>query len=140
MTKSMASESLIQQLDVTKAVRDAIRAGEEEISFEISIPTAASNNYVGIHSSRTAKEGAVKPALTWKSEYEPEKIVKKNLSFIVNLAKEIQTSEFSHVDEARLEQLIADAERILADADASMEEIHEIERLLTQEMVKYRKN
>lgn len=140
MTKSMASESLVQQLDVTKAVRDAIREGEREISFEISIPTAASNNYVGIHSSRTAKEGAVKPALTWKSEYEPEKIVKKNLSFIVNLAKEIQTSEFSHVDEARLKQLIADAERILADADASMEEIHEIERLLTQEMVKYRKN
>ncbi len=47
----------------------------------------------------------------------------------MNLAKEIQTSEFSHVDEARLKQLIADAERILADADASMEEIHEIERL-----------
>ena len=66
--------------------------------------------------------------------------MKKNLSFIVNLAKEIRTTEFNHVDEARLKQLIADAERILADADASMEEIHEIERLLTQEMVKYRKN
>ncbi len=50
----------------------------------------------------------------------------------MNLAKEIQTSEFSHVDEARLKQLIADAERILADADASMEEIHEIETFDTR--------
>ena len=48
---------------MTKAVRDAIRAGEEEISFEISIPTAASNNYVGIHSSRTAKEGGGKTGI-----------------------------------------------------------------------------
>ena len=139
MTKRMTSESLIQHLDVTEAVRAAVRDGESEISFEISIPTAAGNNYVGIHSSRTAKEGAVKPALTWKTDYEPEKIVKKNLSFIKDLASAINTSEFSNVDEARLKQLIADAERILADEDASMEEIHEIERLLTQEMVKYRK-
>lgn len=140
MTKSMTSESLIQKLDVTDAVRGAVRDGESEISFEISIPTAAGNNYVGIHSSRTAKEGAVKPALTWDTDYEPEKIVKKNLSFIKDLASGINTSEFSNVDEARLRRLIADAERILADEDASMEEIHEIERLLTQEMVKYRKN
>ena len=60
---------------------------------------------------------------------EGEKIVKKNLSFIKDLASAINTSEFSNVDEARLKQLIADAERILADEDASMEEIHEIERL-----------
>lgn len=140
MTKSMTSESLIQELDVTDAVRAAMRAGETEISFEISIPTAAGNNYVGIHSSRTAKEDAVKPALIWKTDYEPEKIVKKNLSFVLDMAKKVDPAKFKHVDEARLDQLIADAERILADEDATMEEIHEIERLLTQEMVKYRKN
>lgn len=140
MTRSMTAESLIQQFDVTQAVLSAVKAGESEISFEISIPTAAANNYVGIHSSRTTKEGAVKPALIWKTDYEPEKIVKKNLSFVKDMASRIDTSEFSNVDEARLEQLIAEAERIIGDVDASMEEIHEIERLLTQEMVKYRKH
>lgn len=139
MTKSMTAQSLIQRLDVTDAVRAAISEGEREISFEISIPTAAKNNYVGIHSSRTTKEGAVKPALTWDSDYEAEKVIKKNLSYIVEMASKINPSEFKNVDEARLEKLIDDARRVLGDVDATMEEIHEMERLLTQEMVKYRK-
>lgn len=139
MTKSMTDKSLIQKLDVTDEVRAAIAEGEDEVSFELSIPTAAKNNYVGIHSSRATKEGVVKPALTWDTDYEAEKIVKKNLSYILDIASKINTSEFSNVEEARLERLISDANRVLKDVDATMEEIHEMERMLTQEMVKYRK-
>ena len=39
----------------------------------------------------------------------------------------------------RLEELIVMARQVLADPDATMEEIHEMERLLTEEMVKYRR-
>ena len=138
-TKAMASGSLIQRLDVTAAVEEARNNGDTEISFEISIPTAAANNYVGIHSSRTAKEDAVKPALEWKSDYKPETVVKKNLSFLIELASGIDPEHFDNIDEDVLAQLIEEANRILLDVDSGMEEIHEIERQLTQEMVKYRK-
>ena len=138
-TRSMASESLIQKLDVTEAVRKAIRDGETEISFEVSIPVAAGNNYMAIHSSRSGKEGIVKPAITWDSSYEVEKVTKKNLIFIIDMASKINTDEFDNVDASRLEKLLEDARRIVADLDAEMEEIHESERLLTREMVKYRK-
>ncbi len=138
-TKTMTSESLIQKLDVTEAVGRAKKNGDSEISFEISIPTAAKNNYVGIHSSRTNKEGAQKPSLVWKSDYVPEKIIKKNLSFVVDLASAIDAGDYSNVDEAGLAQLIDEAKRVLQDPDAEMEEIHEMERRLTQELAKYRR-
>lgn len=138
-TKAMTSESLIQKLDVTEAVHAAKNNGDTEISFEISIPTAAKNNYVGIHSSRTVKEGALKPSLIWEADYVPEKVIKKNLSFIIDLASNINPEDYSNVDEAGLKQLIEEAKRVLQDLDAEMEEIHEMERRLTQELVKYRR-
>jgi len=138
-TKAMTSDSLIQKLDVTEAVSRAKNNGDTEISFEISIPTAAKNNYLDIHSSRTAKEGAIKPSLVWKSDYVPEKVIKKNLSFIIEMASNINAEDYSNVDEAGLTQLLEEAKRILQDPDAEMEEIHEMERRLTQELVKYRR-
>ena len=138
-TKTMAGESLIQKLDVTDPVNRAIKNGETEISFEISIPTAAKNNYVGIHSSRTVKEGARKPSLVWESDYTPEKVIKKNLSYIIDLASNINPEDYTNVDEISLKQMIDEGKRVLQDPDGEMEEIHEMERRLTQEMVKYRK-
>lgn len=138
-TMEMAKAGNVQKLDVTKAVRDAQARGEEAISFELSIPTAAGNNYVGIHSSRATKEGVVKPSLVFDSNYEAETIVKKNLRFLTELAADIDPAEFTNVDEARLGQLLAQAEEILADADAGMDEIHETERLLTKELARYRR-
>lgn len=138
-TKAMTSDSLIQKIDVTEAVSRAKKNGGTDISFEISIPTAAKNNYLDIHSSRTAKEGAIKPSLVWKSDYVPEKVIKKNLSFVMDMASNINAEDYSNVDEAGLTQLLEDAKRILQDPDAEMEEIHEMERRLTQELVKYRR-
>ncbi|MDO4296610.1 MAG: polysaccharide lyase family 8 super-sandwich domain-containing protein [bacterium] len=137
--KADTEKSLVQKLDVSKAVLAAIEAGDEEISFEVSIPTAANNNYMEIVSSRSQKEGVVKPSLVWESDYEAEKVIKKNLSFVVELAKSIDAAEFRNVDEAVLEQLIKEAEAVLADADADMDEIHEAERVLTQKMASYRR-
>jgi 3',5'-cyclic AMP phosphodiesterase CpdA len=138
-TKAMTSGNLIQKLDVTEAVNRAKINGETEISFEISIPTKATNNYVGIHSSRTVAEGAVKPSLVWESDYEAEKVIKKNLSFVIDLASNINAEDYSNVDEKVLARLVEDAKRVLQDPDAEMEEIHEMERRLTQELIKYRR-
>ncbi len=46
-TKAMTSESLLQKLHVTEAVCRAKKNGETEISFEISIPTAAKKQLPG---------------------------------------------------------------------------------------------
>ncbi|ADL05163.1 polysaccharide lyase family 8 super-sandwich domain-containing protein [Lacrimispora saccharolytica] len=138
-TKAMAGESLIQKLDVTDAVCRALTGGDAEISFEISIPTAAKNNYAGIHSSRTVKEGAQKPSLKWEPDYVPERIIKKNLNYIIDLASNIKPEDYTNVDEISLAQMIDEGKQILLDPDAEMEEIHEMERRLTREMVKYRR-
>lgn len=138
-TKAMTMESLIQKLNVTEAVLAAQKKGETEISFEISIPEAAKNNYVGIHSSRTGKQEAKKPLLVWKTGDVPQSVIKKNLIFILDMASDIHAEDYTNVDEAALAQLMEKAKLVLLDVDAQPEEIHEMERLLTQEMVKYRK-
>lgn len=66
-TKAMTDTSLIQMIEVTEPVREARKQGNNQISFEISIPVAAKNNYVGIYSSATGSNTAVKPALLWES-------------------------------------------------------------------------
>lgn len=139
-TKADTAKSLVQKLDVSSAVAAARAKGETEISFEVSIPAAAKNNYMEIHSIRSTSEDAVKPSLTWDVDYTPEKIIKKNLSFVVEMAKSVDADAFANVNETYLNQLIDEAEAVLADEDASMDEIHEMERVLTQEMAKYRRN
>ena len=124
---------------MTDAVCRALTGGDAEISFEISIPTAAKNNYAGIHSSRTVKEGAQKPSLKWEPDYVPERIIKKNLNYIIDLASNIKPEDYTNVDEISLAQMIDEGKQILLDPDAEMEEIHEMERRLTREMVKYRR-
>uniref|UniRef100_UPI0006D1CB32 hypothetical protein n=1 Tax=Clostridium sp. NkU-1 TaxID=1095009 RepID=UPI0006D1CB32 len=75
----------------------------------------------------------------WKSDYTAEKVIKKNLSFIIDLASNINAEDYSNVDEAGLAQLVKEAKRILQDPNAEMEEIHEMEKRLTQELAKYRR-
>ena len=137
--KADTAKSLVQKLDVSRAVAAARAANETEISFEVSIPAAAKNNYMEIHSMRSTNENAVKPALIWDVDYTPEKVIKKNLNFVVEMAKSIDASAFANVNETYLQQLIDEAEGILQDEDAEMEEIHEMERILTQEMARYRR-
>lgn len=139
ITRTMAEQSLVQKLNVTEAVKRAVRDGDTEVSFEISIPAAAGNNYMAIHSSRSRKEGVVKPALIWDTAYEAEKVVKKNLSFILDMASKIDTDDFRYADASRLKMLLEEAKRMIVDVDASMEEIHEAEKVLTRELAKYRK-
>ncbi|MCI9637862.1 MAG: polysaccharide lyase 8 family protein [Hungatella sp.] len=141
LTRDEATREKVVKFDVASIIRAAREAGETEVSFEISIPTQAPNNYIEFLSSRTTVKDGIRPCLTWDiPEYRPEKMKIENLRFVVDqVASSVESSEFINADMTRLEELIVMARQVLVDPDATMEEIHEMERLLTEEMVKYRR-
>lgn len=138
ITRDLINESLQLKLDIRSAVKYAKDNGLTELSFEISIPTQAKNNYMGIHSLETSTTDAIRPTISWEKPSVLPRVDKSNLTYIVKMIEDLDLTKFSNVDINQLQQQLNLAKEILADGNVEAEQVKEIELLLTKEIIKFR--
>ena len=139
LTMAQAQASLRQKVEITQAVKAALEAGETVISFEISIPEAAKNNYVGIYSSTTTNAGAQKPAISWEKTPPAPVEGETNLEMLIRVAENLQPQEFSNYSGEALAPLLQQAKALLQNPNATVEEVRLAEQALNEFMHKLRR-
>ena len=117
--------SLVQEIDVTELVKQAIADGESEISFEFSISDYSKNNLARIHSTESTAGQA--PALFWEETKQGEsgQADKTDLSIQIAKAEERleQTDDYPAGQLAELQELLEAGKAVYENETASQEDV-----------------
>ncbi|MFV0411636.1 MAG: polysaccharide lyase family 8 super-sandwich domain-containing protein, partial [Oscillospiraceae bacterium] len=105
-TMAEAGDGAVLKLEVTGAVKQALAAGEAQISFELSIPTATGQNSTTLYSSRTTVPGAQKPALTWEKD-PPEAVPgETGAEYLLRIAEGLAPEEYLNYNAGEMQNAI----------------------------------
>lgn len=132
--RSAVESGPVVNIDVGQAVRKALAHKETEISFEITIDKGAGDNYLGIYSTESKGESILAPCLRWSRMKKTDRADKRNLMFVLELAENLELSDFSNKTKTKLPDAITAGQKVLEKEDASEQEIREAEARLTKEL------
>ena len=131
VTREDVEKDLCQKIDVTDLVKQAVEAGEEQISFELSIPEYSKDNYAAI-CSLEHKTGQV-PTLYFETTPDPEVTVNKTaLQALYEGNLHWRETDFTAESWKPFKDALTEAEQVLQDELATQDQVDEVETILRE--------